>query len=65
MAAGDLEQAASILEMLVQLEPHNDQHRTKLALAAGEGGGGRRRRLGAFESDLSRASSRRRRLRAR
>ena len=28
---GGLDQAASILEMLVQLEPHNEQHRTKLA----------------------------------
>ena len=30
LAAGGLDQAASILEMLVQLEPHNDQHRSKL-----------------------------------
>ncbi len=30
MATGGLEQAASILDMLVQLEPHNEQHRTKL-----------------------------------
>jgi tetratricopeptide (TPR) repeat protein len=30
LASGGLEQAASILEMLVQLEPHNEQHRTKL-----------------------------------
>jgi tetratricopeptide (TPR) repeat protein len=30
MATGGHEQAASILEMLVQLEPHNEQHRTKL-----------------------------------
>jgi len=30
MAAGGHDQAASILEMLVQLEPHNEQHRTKL-----------------------------------
>ena len=30
MATGGLEQAASILEMLLQLEPHNEQHRTKL-----------------------------------
>jgi len=30
MATGGFEPAASILEMLVQLEPHNEQHRTKL-----------------------------------
>ncbi len=30
LAAGGLDQAGSILEMLVQLEPHNDQHRSKL-----------------------------------
>jgi tetratricopeptide (TPR) repeat protein len=30
LAAGGLEQAASILEMLVQLEPSNEQHRSKL-----------------------------------
>jgi len=30
LAGGGPEQAASILEMLVQLEPHNEQHRTKL-----------------------------------
>jgi pilus assembly protein FimV len=30
LGSGGLEQAASILEMLVQLEPHNEQHRTKL-----------------------------------
>jgi tetratricopeptide (TPR) repeat protein len=30
LAAGGLDQAASILEMLVQLEPHNDQHKSKL-----------------------------------
>ena len=30
LAEGRLDQAASILEMLVQLEPHNEQHRTKL-----------------------------------
>ncbi len=30
LAGGGLDQAASILEMLVQLEPHNEQHRSKL-----------------------------------
>jgi pilus assembly protein FimV len=30
LAGGGLEQAGSILEMLVQLEPHNEQHRSKL-----------------------------------
>ena len=29
-ARAGMDQAASILEMLVQLEPHNEQHRTKL-----------------------------------
>ena len=30
LAEGGIDPAASILEMLVQLEPHNEQHRTKL-----------------------------------
>ncbi len=43
---GGLDQAASILEMLVQLEPHNEQHRTKLRwLREQQGQGG-------FEVDL-------------
>ncbi len=49
LAEGGLDQAASILEMLVQLEPHNEQHRTKLRwLRDQQGGGG-------FELDLDRA----------
>jgi len=50
MAAGGLEQAASILDMLVQLEPHNEQHRTKLRwLREQKGVAG----AGGFEVDLS------------
>ena len=46
LADGGLDQAASILEMLVQLEPHNEQHRTKLRwLREQQGQGG-------FEVDL-------------
>jgi tetratricopeptide (TPR) repeat protein len=50
MATGGLEQAASILDMLVQLEPHNEQHRTKLKWLREQKGvpGG-----GSFEVDLS------------
>jgi tetratricopeptide (TPR) repeat protein len=48
LAGGGLEQAASILEMLVQLEPHNEQHRSKLRwLREQKGPGG-------FEVDLDR-----------
>jgi len=53
MATGGLDQAASILEMLVQLEPHNEQHRTKLRWLReqkGVAGGG-----GGFEVDLEAA----------
>ncbi len=39
MAAGGLDHAASILEMLVQLEPHNDQHRSKLRWLREQQGG--------------------------
>jgi tetratricopeptide (TPR) repeat protein len=52
MATGGLEQAASILDMLVQLEPHNEQHRTKLRWLReqkGVGGGA------GFEVDLESA----------
>jgi tetratricopeptide (TPR) repeat protein len=51
MATGGHEQAASCLEQLVQLEPHNEQHRTKLRWLReqkGVTGGG-----GGFEVDLS------------
>jgi pilus assembly protein FimV len=33
----EMEQAASVLEMLVQLEPHNEQHRNKLDWIQGQG----------------------------
>jgi len=39
LAEGGLDQAASILEMLVQLEPHNEQHRTKLRWLREQQGG--------------------------
>ena len=38
MAVDAHDQAASILEMLVQLEPHNEQHRTKLRWLKEQGG---------------------------
>ena len=55
LATGGLEQAASILEMLVQLEPHNEQHRTKLRWLREQKGvaGG-----GSFEVDLSQPAPR-------
>jgi len=49
LAGGGLEQAASILEMLVQLEPHNEQHRTKLRWLREQQG-----EPGGFEVDLDR-----------
>jgi tetratricopeptide (TPR) repeat protein len=51
MATGGHDQAASILEMLVQLDPHNDQHRTKLRWLKEQGGGAAS--SGGFEVDLS------------
>jgi pilus assembly protein FimV len=48
LAEGGLDQAASILEMLVQLEPHNEQHRTKLRWLRDQQG------RGGFELDLDR-----------
>jgi tetratricopeptide (TPR) repeat protein len=33
----EMEQAASVLELLVQLEPHNEQHRSKLDWIRGQG----------------------------
>jgi tetratricopeptide (TPR) repeat protein len=53
MATGGHDQAASILEMLVQLEPHNEQHRTKLRWLKDQKGGPA---SGAFEVDLSQAA---------
>ncbi|HEY7923777.1 MAG TPA: tetratricopeptide repeat protein [Vicinamibacteria bacterium] len=49
MATGGHDQAASILEILVQLDPHNDQHRTKLRWLKEQGGGA----SAGFEVDLS------------
>ena len=49
LAGGGLDQAASILEMLVQLEPHNEQHRTKLRWLREQQG-----EPGGFEVDLDR-----------
>jgi tetratricopeptide (TPR) repeat protein len=49
LAEGGLDQAASILEMLVQLEPHNEQHRTKLRWLREQQG-----EPGGFEVDLER-----------
>ncbi len=51
LAAGGLDQAASILEMLVQLEPHNDQHRSKLRWLREQQGG---QPAGGFEADFDR-----------
>ena len=53
LAAGGLDQAASILEMLVQLEPHNDQHRSKLRWLREQQGG---QPSGGFEMDFERAA---------
>jgi len=36
---GQMEQAASVLEILVELEPQNDQHRSKLEFVRSKGGG--------------------------
>ena len=49
LAAGSLDHAASILEMLVQLEPHNDQHRSKLRWLREQQGD---RPAGGFEVDF-------------
>ncbi|HSD29953.1 MAG TPA: tetratricopeptide repeat protein, partial [Vicinamibacteria bacterium] len=52
LAGGGLDHAASILEMLVQLEPHNEQHRSKLRWLREQQGG-----PGGFEVDLDRPLS--------
>ncbi len=49
LASGGLEPAASILEMLVQLEPHNEQHRSKLRWLREQQG-----EPGGFDVDLDR-----------
>jgi tetratricopeptide (TPR) repeat protein len=49
LAGGGLDHAASILEMLVQLEPHNEQHRSKLRWLREQQGVS-----GGFEVDLDR-----------
>ena len=51
LASGGLDQAASILEMMVQLEPHNDQHRSKLRWLREQQGD---RPAGVFEVDFER-----------
>jgi hypothetical protein len=51
LAGGGLEQAASILEMLVQLEPHNEQHRSKLRWLREQQGD---QRAGGFDAELDR-----------
>ena len=57
MASGGYDQAASILEMLVQAEPHNDQHRSKLRWLkeqrGGAGPGGAAVPAGGFDVDLT------------
>jgi tetratricopeptide (TPR) repeat protein len=52
LAEGGLDQAASILDMLVQLEPHNEQHRSKLRWVRDQQGAS-----GGFEVDLDRPPS--------
>jgi tetratricopeptide (TPR) repeat protein len=52
LAEGGLDQAASILDMLVQLEPHNEQHRSKLRWVRDQQGVS-----GGFEVDLDRPPS--------
>ncbi len=54
LAGGGLEQAASILEMLVQLEPHNEQHRSKLRWLREQQGD---QRAGGFDVDLDRPAA--------
>ena len=53
LAEGGLDQAASVLEMLVQLEPNNEQHRTKLRWLREQQGGA----AGGFDVDLERPPS--------
>ena len=54
MASGGYDQAASILEMLVQAEPHNDQHRSKLRwLKEQRSGAGPAAAAGGFDVDLT------------
>jgi tetratricopeptide (TPR) repeat protein len=48
LGEGRLDQAASILDMLVQLEPHNEQHRSKLRWLREQQGG----QPGGFEVDF-------------
>ncbi len=52
LAGGGLDQAASILDMMVQLEPHNEQHRSKLRWLREQLG-----QAGGFEVDLDRPPS--------
>ena len=55
-ASGGYDQAASILEMLVQLEPHNEQHKSKLRWLKEQRGGAGAPASGAFDVDLSQPS---------
>ena len=52
MASGGFDQAASILEMLVQAEPHNEQHRSKLRWLKEQRGGAGPAAAG-FDVDLT------------
>ena len=54
LAAGGLEQAASILEMLMQLEPHNDQHKSKFRWLREQRGD---QPSGGFEMDFEKPSA--------
>jgi tetratricopeptide (TPR) repeat protein len=53
-AEGRLDQAASILDMLVQLEPHNEQHRSKLRWLREQQG---EQAPGGFELDFEKPSA--------
>ncbi|HXK12183.1 MAG TPA: tetratricopeptide repeat protein [Vicinamibacteria bacterium] len=52
LGEGRFEQAASILEMLLELEPHNEQHRSKLRWLRQQQGG----QAPGFEMDFERAA---------
>ena len=54
LANGGLDQAASILEVLVQLEPHNEQHRSKLRWMREQQGG---TPAGGFDVDFEKPSA--------
>ena len=58
LSLGQYEQAASILELLVGLEPHNEQHRSKLEWVKAQQGAAPRSAPGGFEVDLPAAPPR-------